>query len=85
MSHFSSQTFQFTEVELTVRRHDVNFIAQQAKSLLLDRHGPDMGMCTNALPRGSTALFTTKEVSDIVEQIYHDSVYYYTPSRAVAR
>lgn len=66
----------FTFKEKTLKRHDVNFIATQIRSVLNERRIRQM--CTNKLPYDSGQLYTTEQASRIIDSVVWDSVYHST-------
>ena len=64
----------FTFTEKSVKRHDVNFIMAQARSVLNDMNV--QGLCTNKVPHDHGQLYTTQEASDIIASVVDDSVFY---------
>lgn len=61
----------FTFEEKTIKRHNVNFIAKQAKDVL-ELKGT-MQMCINELPTDYGQLYTTVEASGIINNVVFDS------------
>ena len=60
--------------EKTVKRHNVNFIVAQARSVLNDMNV--QGLCTNKVPYDHGQLYTTQEASDIIASVVDDSLFY---------
>jgi predicted xylose isomerase-like sugar epimerase len=64
----------FTNVEKTVKRHNVNFIVKQARDVLNSKN--IAGLCTNQLPLDYGQLYTTEEASKIIDKVVGDSLFY---------
>ena len=64
----------FTNVEKTVKRHNVNFIVKQARDVLNSKN--IAGLCTNQLPRDYGQHYTTEEASKIIDEVVGDSLFY---------
>ena len=62
----------YTDVELRVKRHDVNFIAKQARDVLVDKR--ILAFNSGYLPVDFGQLYTTKEVSEIINNIVFDTM-----------
>ena len=66
--------FAFTFKEQTVRRHPVNFLMMQVRSVLDDKRVK--GICMNNMPHDHGQLYTTQEACDIIRQVVDDSLYF---------
>ena len=64
----------FTNVEKTIKRHNVNFIVKQARDVLNSKN--IAGLCTNQLPLDYGQLYTTEEASKIIDKVVGDSLFY---------
>ena len=64
----------FTNVEKTIKRHNVNFIVKQALDVLNSKN--IAGLCTNQLPLDYGQLYTTEEASKIIDEVVGDSLFY---------
>lgn len=65
----------FTQVERTVKKHTVGFAVKQAQHVLKEKRYPQV--CTNAVRgRATSELITTEELSNLVEALVDDTLFY---------